>query len=110
MQLPRGTRLIVDKSEPMNAPYIICLANGCVADYEASEELIGNMKSGQRLVAQATNGKGQAISLVLPLNDFEKAYDGPPTDPKEYQEQQRTLRDEMQKRVEEEAGKKLEGH
>jgi invasion protein IalB len=108
MRLSRGTWLIVDQGQPMNAPYIICLANGCMADYEASEELIDNMKKGQGLVVQAINRQGEAISLVLPLNDFGKAYDGPPTDPKVYEEQQKKLRDELQKRAEE-TGKKLEG-
>ena len=37
------------------------------------------MKRGQRLVVQAINGQGQGISLPLPLNDFGKAYDGPPS-------------------------------
>ena len=42
---------------------------------------IDNMKKGKGLVVQGINGAGQPISLVLPLNDFAKAYDGPPTDP-----------------------------
>src|SRR5580658_1478035 len=49
MQLPQGTRVIVDQGQPMNAPYIICFTNGCMADYEASAELIGKLKKGQGL-------------------------------------------------------------
>jgi hypothetical protein len=45
---------------------------------------------------------------VVPLQDFAKAYDGPPTDPKKFEEQQKQLQDELQKRAEE-ARKKLEG-
>jgi hypothetical protein len=45
---------------------------------------------------------------VLPLGDFSKAYDGPPTDPKEFEAQQQKLQAELQKRAEE-ARKKLEG-
>jgi invasion protein IalB len=107
MQLPQGTRVIVDQGQPMNAPYIICFTNGCMADYEASAELIGKLKKGQGLVVQGINSQGQAISLVLPLNDFGKAYDGPPTDPKVFEEQQKKLQDDLQKRAEE-ARKKLE--
>ena len=92
----------------MTGPYVICFNNGCMADYEASGELIGKMKKGQGLVIQGINGAGQAISLVLPLNDFAKAYDGPPTDPKVFEEQQKQLQDELQRRAEE-ARKKLEG-
>jgi invasion protein IalB len=107
MQLSEGTRVIVDKSQPLTAPYSTCLANGCMADYVASEELIGNMKSGEGLVVQGTNNQGQVIRLVVPLNDFGKAYDGPPTDPKVSEQQQKKLRDDLQKRAEE-AREKLE--
>jgi invasion protein IalB len=107
MSLQPGTRVIIDQGQPMQGPYVICFNNGCMADYEASNELIGNMKRGQGLVIQGINGAGQAISLVLPLNDFAKAYDGPPTDPKVFEEQQKKLQEELQRRAEE-ARKKLE--
>jgi invasion protein IalB len=108
MSLQPGTRVIIDQGQPMTGPYVICFNNGCMADYEASPALIDNMKKGQGLVVQGINGAGQAISLVLPLNDFAKAYEGPPTDPKVFEEQQKKLQDELQRRAEE-ARKKLEG-
>jgi invasion protein IalB len=107
MQLAHGTRVIVDQNQPMTAPYVICFTNGCMADYEASADLIGRMKKGQGLVIQAINTTGQPISLVMPLADFAKAYDGPPTDPKEFEAQQKKLQDELQRRADE-ARKKLE--
>jgi len=107
MQLAHGTRLIVDQNQPMTAPYVICFTNGCMADYDASADLIGKMKKGQGLVIQAINATGQPISLVMPLNDFAKAYDGPPTDPKVFEEQQKKLQEELQRRADE-ARKKLE--
>jgi invasion protein IalB len=108
MSLQQGTRVIVDQGQPMTGPYVICFQNGCMADYEASAELIGKLKKGQGLVIQGINGAGQPISLVVPLGDFGKAYDGPPTDPKKFEEQQKQLQEELQKRAEE-ARKKLEG-
>ena len=108
MSIQPGTRVIVDNGQPMTGPYVICFNNGCMADYEASAELIGKLKKGQGLVIQGINGAGQPISLVVPLNDFGKAYDGPPTDPKVFEEQQKKLQDELQRRAEE-ARKKLEG-
>jgi invasion protein IalB len=107
MQLVHGTRVIVDQNQPMTAPYVICFTNGCMADYEATADLIAKMKKGQGLVIQAINSTGQPISLVLPLADFGKAYDGPPTDPKVFEEQQKKLQDELQRRADE-ARKKLE--
>jgi invasion protein IalB len=108
MQLIHGTRVIVDQNQPMTAPYVICFTNGCMADYEANADLIAKMKKGQGLVIQAINSTGQPISLVLPLADFGKAYDGPPTDPKVFEEQQKKLQEELQRRADE-ARKKLEG-
>src|SRR5882757_459633 len=108
MSIQPGTRVIVDQGQPMTGPYVICFNNGCMADYEASGELIGKLKKGQGLVIQGINGSGQPISLVVPLTDFAKAYDGPPTDPKKFEEQQKQLQDELQKRAED-ARKKLEG-
>jgi invasion protein IalB len=93
--------------QPLTAPYVICFTNGCMADYEATADMITKMKGGQGLVVQAINATGQAISLVLPLGDFAKAYDGPPTDPKVFEEQQKKLQEELQRRADE-ARKKLE--
>jgi invasion protein IalB len=107
MQLVHGTRVIIDQNQPMTAPYVICFTNGCMADYETSPDMITKMKGGQGLVVQAINSTGQPISLVLPLTDFAKAYDGPPTDPKVFEEQQKKLQEELQRRADE-ARKKLE--
>jgi hypothetical protein len=79
-----------------------------MADYDANVDMVGKMKKGQGLVIQAINSTGQPISLVLPLADFAKAYDGPPTDPKVFEEQQKKLQEELQRRADE-ARKKLEG-
>ena len=80
---------------------------GCIADYEASVDLINRMKKAQVLTVQAIHMNGQAMSPQLDMKDFAKAYDGPATDPKVFEEQQKKLQDELQKRAEE-ARKKLE--
>jgi invasion protein IalB len=107
MQIVHGTRVIIDQGQPAQGPYVICFTNGCMADYEASADLIARLKKGQQLVIQAINSNGQPISLNLPLTDFAKAYDGPPTDPKVFEEQQKKLQDELQRRANE-ARQKLE--
>ena len=73
---------------------------------EATPDLIGKLKHGQMLTIQAINLAGSAISFQLPLVDFAKANEGPPTDPKVFAAQQKKSPDEMQKRAEE-ARKKL---
>jgi invasion protein IalB len=99
MMVQPGTRLIVDQGQPMNAPFAVCLPQGCIAELEASQELIGKFKKGQSMVVQAVSGQtGGAISLPVPLPDFAKAYDGPPTDPKVLEERQKKLIEELQKK------------
>ena len=108
MQLQHGTRLIIDQAAPAQSPYRICFPIGCMADYPVTDEVIASLKKGQMLTIQAINMQGTPISLPLPLADFAKAYDGPATDPKAFEEQQRKLQEELQKKAEE-ARKKLEG-
>ena len=108
MQLAHGTRLLIDQAPPAQQPFKICFPVGCMSDYPVADDMVGKMKKGQMLTVQAINMQGTPISLPLPLNDFAKAYDGPPTDPKVFEEQQRKLQEELQKKAEE-ARKKLEG-
>jgi invasion protein IalB len=108
MQLVHGTRIIVDSNPPLQSPYVICFANGCMSDYEATPDLINNLKKGQNLVVQAINANGAPLTLPLPLaGEFAKAYDGPPTDPKVFEENQKKLQEELQKKADEQR-KKLE--
>jgi invasion protein IalB len=109
MQLVHGTRVIVDSNPPAQSPYVICFQNGCMSDYDVTPELLANLKKGQNLVVQAINSNGAPLTLPLPLADFAKAYDGPPTDPKVFEETQKKLQEELQKRAEE-ARKKLEAN
>jgi invasion protein IalB len=110
--LTHGTRMIVDQGTPATAPFVTCLPpvvppGGCIADYEATADTINRLKKGQILTVQAIHMNGQPMSPQLDLKDFAKAYDGPPTDPKVFEEQQKKLQEELQKRAEE-ARKRLE--
>ncbi len=109
MQLVHGTRVIVDNNTPAQSPYVICFANGCMSDYEVTPELLANMKKGQNLVVQAINSNGAPLTLPLPLAEFAKAYDGPPTDPKQFEETQKKLQEELQTRADD-ARQKLEAN
>jgi invasion protein IalB len=107
MQLQHGTRMMIDQDAPAQQPYKICFPVGCMSDYPVPDDMIGKMKKGKEITIQAINMQGTPISLPLPLADFAKAYDGPPTDPKVVEEQQKKLQEELQKKAEE-ARKKLE--
>jgi invasion protein IalB len=109
MLLVHGTRIIVDNNPPAQSPFVICFQNGCMSDYEVTPDMINMMKKGQNLIIQAISSNNQPVTLPLPLGDFAKAYDGPPTDPKAFEENQKKLQEELQKRAEEQR-KKLEAN
>ena len=104
MLLGRGTRVLVDSNPPVQSPYAICFANGCISDYELTPELIANMKAGQNLMVQAINSNGAPISLPLPLQEtgggFAKAYDGLPPDSKVIEDNYKKLHEALQARAE----------
>jgi invasion protein IalB len=107
MQLQHGTRVILDQEQPMQQPYKICFPVGCMSDYPVTDDMVAKMKKGKTMIVQAINMQGTPISLPMPLKDFAKAVDGPPTDPKVFEAQQKKLQEELQKKAEE-ARKKLE--
>ena len=107
MQLPQGTRMILDKEEPLTGRYVVCLPNGCMADFDVTKDFVGKLKKGQQIVLQGINLPGQAASYLLPLTDFAKANEGPATDPKKFEEDQKKLQEELQKKAEE-ARKRLQ--
>jgi invasion protein IalB len=95
LQMQYGARLIIDNEPPISS-FSTCFANACMADYEATPELVGKLKKGQMLQIQATNLAAAAITFPLPLadssgNSFTRANEGPPTDSKVFQERQKEL-------------------
>jgi invasion protein IalB len=122
VRLLNGARIVIDKEPPFGpVPYFTCFPNGCVAEFDGSigfpqnmtmADFITRLKKGQTLGLQAVNLAGNEFTLPLPLTDntgnsFVKANEGPPTDPKVLEDQQKKLQEELQKRADE-ARKKLE--
>lgn len=107
--LPRGTRVVIDRDEPsaLIGSFLVCANGGCIAQLEATADTVAKLKKGQNLHIQAYNMAQNVMTLSLPLGDFAKAYDGPPTDPKELEEKNKKLQDELQRRANE-ARQKLE--
>jgi invasion protein IalB len=94
---PRGPRIIIDKEPEVSSTFFSCSANTCTADYEATPELVDKLKKGQMLQIQV-GGLAPMIPILLPLadssgNSFTRANEGPPTDPKVFQERQRKERE-----------------
>ncbi len=106
-----GTRVIIDQNPPLQAPFITCAGlnpnMGCFSQYEATPDFVSKLKKGQMLTIQAVTINQQVVSYPLSLADFAKANEGPATDPKVLEEQQKKLQDELQKRAKD-AREKLE--
>src|SRR5215467_497071 len=112
VQMQHGARIVIDTELPITGTFVTCLANGCLADYEATPDLIEKLKKGRMLTLQAVKLDGKVTSFPLPLadrsgNSFQKAHEGPPADPKAFEAQQKKLQEELQKRAQE-LGRKLE--
>jgi hypothetical protein len=71
---------------------------GCVSQYEVTADVVAGMKKGKYLTLQ-TLFNGQTLSPQLPLADFAKAYDGPPTDLKAEAEQEIKLQEALRERA-----------
>lgn len=103
-----GTGIVIDQNPGVQAAYVTCFPNGlCISDYEASADLITKLKKGTTLGVQYMNVGGNQVTIPMALADFAKVNEGPPTDPKVVEEQQKKAQDELQKRADE-LRKKLE--
>jgi invasion protein IalB len=67
LQLRFGARLIIDSERPISDAFFTCFANGCMADYEATPELIAKLNRGHTLQIKAINLAANEITLALPL-------------------------------------------
>jgi hypothetical protein len=94
---PRAPRIIIDMEPEISSTLFSCSANTGTADYEATPELVDKLKKGQMLQIQV-GALAPMIPVLLPLadssgNSFTRANEGPPTDPKIFQEQQKKERE-----------------
>jgi invasion protein IalB len=76
--LQPGIKLTVDQGSPMQIPYVICLANGCVAGSVANASLIHGLESGQMLALETVNSNVVGVTNSLPLKEFAEVRRGAP--------------------------------
>lgn len=100
VMLPRGTRVLVDDDEnaAVVAPFMVCTNSGCLAQIETDASAIARMKKGKNLYIQAFSMQQSVMTLSVPLAEFAQAYDGPPADAKQVEEQNNKLIEELQKK------------
>ena len=108
LMLRPGFRFAVDKNPPETGAFEICFPNGCFAQVNVKKATVDSMKKAEKATVIVKNQGNAEVTFYLPLNNFGKAFDGPPIDPKVLEEQQKKLAADLQKRAEEER-KRLEG-
>ena len=90
VQLSSGVTYAIDDQPGSQAAYVICFANGCMADTELTATLIDSFKSAKRLTLRFNNFAGRTVVRTIPMEDFGQAFDGPATvDLKAYQASQK---------------------
>jgi invasion protein IalB len=105
--LPPGEHIVFDQGQGLVAQYTTCFPNGCMAAYEANADVLSKIKSGQTLAVEFVGGGNQLYRMKVPLADFKKVNEGPPSDPKQLEELEKKLQADLQKRADE-ARKRLE--
>ena len=107
LMLRPGFRFIIDKGQPSDGAFEICMPNGCLAEAKVKKDVIEGAKKGTTMTVQVKNQFNAEVQFNIPLAGFGKAFDGPAIDPKVLEEQRKKMADDLQKRAEEER-KKLE--
>jgi invasion protein IalB len=79
LYLQAGVKLTVDQGTPHRIPYVWCLTNTCIAGDAADPKTIREMELGQQLLLEVVDSNILAVTMPLPLKQFESARQGAPT-------------------------------
>jgi hypothetical protein len=85
--------------KPMQLNFSVCHAVGCNAEIEATDEMMGQLKSSGAVVVNAIDAaSGKRIVLPFPLAGFKEANAGKGITTEEYQKQRKEAVEEFRKR------------
>jgi invasion protein IalB len=96
-----GLRLVMEKSEPIDGRYSVCLGGSCFAEAEMSNAQLNLLKKAQIASIVVRNQTGAEVTFNVPMHDFAAAIDGPAVDPKKIEEQNKALQDQLEKKAKE---------
>jgi len=82
MDTSTAVDVAIDQAPAVQARYVACLPQACLADVAIGPDFVDALKKGWLLTVEAKSSSGSATSFVLPLGGFVRAYEGPPADPK----------------------------
>jgi invasion protein IalB len=98
--LQPGLRYTVDNGKAEPARFQICL-QGCFAESLPKDDVLNAMRRGNLISVSLQNQFAREVVFQAPLTGFGKAFDGPGVDPATYDQQNRQLREQMEKQAEE---------
>ena len=75
MLLPPGVQLRVDDGEAERFPVQICLQAGCRSSIELTEDLVSQMKAGERATLTIADPQNRQVDIPLSLLGFTAALD-----------------------------------
>jgi invasion protein IalB len=78
--------------------YTYCLQFGCLAETEATPEVINLLKGGAGLMVHTVRAPGTPVSQPVPLGGFAQALTGPPTDTQKFKEARTALMQQIAER------------
>jgi hypothetical protein len=78
--------------------YTLCQEIGCIAEAEATADLVNELKTAGGLVIVTLHPSGRPIGLPVPLNGFTESYAGKPADMSMYKDQRRALMQQIAQR------------
>ena len=82
--LKPGLLFKVDDEKPIKLDYSFCTAVGCVAETQATPEVIAKLMKGKNLDIGTMSLNQKRIGFRVPLTGFTRAYEGPPIDREVY--------------------------
>ena len=74
--LQPGIKATVDNGATMHVPYVICLANACVAGTVVDPSFVRELEVGRALAIEAVNPNVLTVIASLPLDNFAKVHQG----------------------------------
>jgi invasion protein IalB len=107
--IPAGVQAKIDEDKPIDLQYMICFPAGCQAQTDLTPEVMESMRKGKQMVVAAVNFQQKTMGFPVPLNGFNKAFDGPAADPVKYEESRKQLMEMFRKRQQELAAKAAQG-
>ena len=74
VDLRQNVKLTIDKKASLEAAYLVCRSNSCLADLEFTSDRIRSMKVAKTLQLTFSIANGKKVTLPISLKGFADAY------------------------------------